>query len=137
MPPISRFLPLLLVALAVSPLEAQKAPKRDRAKIMAEELAEYGLQPISDVLPKARPHFLQFNMGSSQGMGEATMAGMAPGLTIYIGQQPQGDSATLRFYRADQVKEVRFYKPNEAMSRLGANNTYVIQLILKDVAKQD
>lgn len=137
MPPVHRFLPLLLAVLLVSPLHAQKAPapKRDRWRIAAEELADYSDQAMIDVIRQARPHFLEFNMGTSQGMGEATMAGAAPGLTIFIDQQSQGDSSTLRFYKANDVKEVRFYKPNEAMSRLGANNTYVIQLLMKNPIK--
>lgn len=136
MPPIRRFAPLLLALLFVSPLQAQKAPKRDRWKIATEELADFGNQAMIDVIRQARPHFLEFNMGTSQGMGEATMAGAAPGLTIFIDQQSQGDSATLRYYKASDVKEVRFYKPNEAMSRLGANNTYVIQLLMKNPVKR-
>lgn len=127
-----RILPIvLLVALAV-PLAAQKPPKRDRYKIQAEELAEYGNQTLMEVLPKARPHFLMFNAGTSQGMGEATMAGYASRLLVYVGTQVQGDSSVLRHYKANELKEVRFYKPNEAMGRLGADNAYVIQLVMRD-----
>lgn len=136
MPRIHRFLPLLLAVLIVSPLEAQKAPKRDRWKIGTDELADYANQSVIDVIRQARPHFLEFNMGTSQGMGEATVSGAAPSLSVFIDQQAQGDSSTLRFYKASDVKEIRFYKPNEAMSRLGANNTYVIQLIMKNPIKR-
>lgn len=136
MPPIRRLLPLLLLALFVSPLEAQKAPKRDRFKIALEELSEYGHQPLSEVITKARPHFLMFNAGSTQGMGEATMGGEPPRLLVYMGTQAQGDSSILRMIRASEVKEVRFYRPNEAMSRLGANNAYVIQVIRRAEAKE-
>lgn len=125
-----RVLPIFLLVLFTAPLEAQRAPKRDHYKIASAELAEYGTQNMLEVLHKARPHFLMFNAGSPQGMGEATMSGVPPRLVVYVGQQIQGDSSVLRFYRAADVKEVRFYKPNEAMGRLGANNAFVIQLVI-------
>lgn len=118
----------LLVAIA-SPAIAQKQPKRDRFKIEAAELAEYSNSDLLEVIRKARPHFLQFNAGSNAGMAEATMQGVAARLLVYIGQQSYGDTSILRHYKASQIKEIRYLRPNDAMVRLGANNAYVIQLI--------
>lgn len=130
-----RLLPVLLLVLLAAPLAAQKAPKRDRYKISAQELAEYGTESLMEVISKARPHFLMFNAGGSAGMGEATVSGVAAQLLVYVGQQRQGDSSVLRFYKANDVKEIRFYKPSEAMTRLGADNAFVIQLMARTPTK--
>lgn len=130
-----RLLPVFLLALLVAPLAAQKAPKRDRSKIVAEELAEYGNQNLGEVISKARPHFFQFYGGGTSGMGEATISGRPASLLVYIGQQSYGDSSVLRHYKASEVREIRYYKPNEAMTRLGAENAFVIQLIMTELRK--
>jgi len=122
-------LTLLIVGIA-APLAAQKPPKHDRFKITAQELAEYAEQPLDEVIRKARPHFLIFNAGTSQGMGEATMVGEPPRLLVYVGSRMEGDTSMLKMYKAAEVREVRYYRPNEASSRLGANNASVIQLTL-------
>jgi hypothetical protein len=126
---------LSMVALLASPLEAQKAPKRDRFKIATEELVEYGNQNLSEVISKARPHFFQFYGGGTAGMGEATLTGAAARLLVYVGQQPYGDSSVLRHMRASEVKEIRYYRPGDAMTRLGADNAFVIQVITKALEK--
>lgn len=130
-------LALTLLTTAAAVLPAQKAPKRDRYKIAREELAEYASQSISEMLPKARPHFLMFQAGGTQGMGEATISGVAPRLLVYVNNQSQGDSTVLKFYKANEIKEIRYYKPSEAMTRLGADNAYVIQLIPLRLVKPD
>lgn len=130
-----RLLVLFLLTMIAAPLAAQKQGKRDRYKIVSEELNEYGTQSIMDVIPKARPHFFMFNAGGTSGLGEATMSGVAARLLVYVGQQVQGDSSILRHYNAAEVKEIRYYKPSEAMTRLGADNAHVIQLILKPTVK--
>ena len=128
-----RFLPFLLLVALASPLAAQKkAPKPDRYRITAAELADYMDESLIDVIRQLRPHFLMLEGGASARMGEATLSGSPAGLVIYVGSQSQGDSTALRFYKARDVKEVRYYRPNEAMTRLGANNAYVIHLTLKD-----
>lgn len=118
----------LLIAVA-TPVLAQKPPKRDRFKIESAELAEYKEQDLIEVIRVARPHFLQFNAGSTAGMAEATMQGAAARLLVYVGQQSYGDTTVLRHYKASETKEIRFLRPNDAMMRLGANNAYVIQVI--------
>lgn len=122
-------LALTLLVTAAAILPAQKAPKQDRYKISRVELAEYASQSLADVIAKARPHFLMFQAGGTQGMGEATISGIAPRLLVYVNSQSQGDSTMLRHYKANEIKEVRYFKPSEAMTRLGADNAYVIQLI--------
>lgn len=126
-----RLLALCLLTLTAAPLFAQKAPKRDRFKIETQEIAEYGEQNLIEVISKARPHFFQFNAGTSVGMGEATMAGVAPRLLVYVGTQAYGDTSVLRLFKASEMKEIRYYRPNDAMARLGANNAYVIQVLRK------
>jgi hypothetical protein len=131
---VRSFILVFAFALVAAPLEAQRI-RRDRYKVSVEELAEYGDQNMADVLARARPHFFMVNTaGNAQGMGEATMQTVnTNALTVYVGNQAQGDSTMLQYYKAVDVKEVRFYKPNEAMARLGGNGgSYVIQLIMKD-----
>jgi hypothetical protein len=130
------------LALVAAPVSMAHAQKRERYKVSAQELAEFGDQNLADVLARARPQFFQLN-----GAGGGTMSGAegndgggrcmslscdAAQLLVYVGTQRQGDSTMLHYYKASDVKEVRFYKPEEAMGRLGANNAYVIQVIMKD-----
>lgn len=131
-----RFLLLAALVLVASPLEAQKKNKRDPYKITMEELAEYGDAAMGEVIPKARPNFVLFNAGSTSGMGEATLSGVANGLVVYVGTQQQGDSSVLRFYKASDVREVKYYKPGNAGSPHTAGNAFVIQLMMKELAKE-
>ena len=125
-----RRLTIVLAGLLVAaPALAQKPPKRDRFKIASEELAEYKNQDLVEVISKARPHFFQFNGGTSAGMGEATMSGAAARMLVYIGQQSYGDTSVLRHYKASEAKEIRYLRPSDAMVRLGADNAFVIQII--------
>lgn len=127
-----RLLLLAALVLAASPLEAQKKVKRDPYKISTEELAEFGDQAMIEVIPRARPNYLMFNAGSSAGMAEQTVAGYANGIVVFVGTQQQGDSSVLRFYKASDVKEVRYYKPGNSLSPLTAGNAFVIQLLMKE-----
>jgi len=121
---------LLLVA---APLHAQKGKvKRDAFKIVVDELAEYGDQNMMDVIRRARPNLLMFNGGSNAMMGEQTLAGSETGLIIYVGTQLQGDTSVLRFYKASDVKEVRYFKPTNAGSPNTRGDAFVIQLLMKD-----
>lgn len=124
---------LLLVAV---PLQAQKAKKRDPYKITLEELAEYGDQNMGDVMRRARPNLLMFNGGSNAMMGEQTLAGRETGLMIYVGTQAQGDTSVLRFYKASDVKEVRYFKPTNAGSPNTRGDSFVIQLVMKEAQGQ-
>ena len=121
---------LLLVAL---PLQAQKKQKRDPYKITVEELAEYGEQNMMDVMRRARPNLLMFNGGSNAMMGEQTLSGAETGLLIYVGTQQQGDTSVLRFYKANDVQEVRYYKPTNAGSPNTRGDAFVIQLVMKEM----
>jgi hypothetical protein len=109
-----------------APLEAQKI-KRPRDRILVEELATFGELPLTEVINRARPHFF---------MPEATQIDIglrAPWrLLVYVGSQVKGDSSVLRLYRASEMQEIRWLKPNEANVRLGAENASVIQLTFKD-----
>jgi hypothetical protein len=134
------------LALVAAPASTAHAQKRERYRIAAEELATYGDQNLADVLAKARPQFFQLTgsggtRSSADGSGDDMAAGSrrcgdmscdATQLLVYVGTHKEGDSTMLRYYKASDVKEVRFYKPNEAMARVGADNAYVIQVIMKD-----
>lgn len=130
-----RFLLLIALVLVASPLEAQKKNKRDPYKIGTEELAEYGDAPMGEVIPRARPNFLMFNAGGNAGLGEQTMSGVQNQLVVFVGSLQQGDSSVLRFYKASDVKEVRYFKPGNSMSPQTAGNAFVIQLLMKDRLK--
>jgi hypothetical protein len=119
-----------LVLIAV-PLHAQKPKKRDPYKITAEELAEYGEMPLFEVIEKARPNFLMFNGGQTAGIQEQAMSGRAYNLDVYTGSQRQGDASMLHYYKASEVKEIRYYKPGNALSPNTGANSYVIQLTVK------
>ena len=130
-----RSLPVFLLMILAGPAVAQNAPKRDRFKIATEELIEYQHQDLVEVISKARPHFFQFYGGMSAGMGEATMSGVPARLLVYVGTQSYGDTSVLRHYKASEVDEIRYLRPGDAMTRLGANNAFVIQLITKKAPK--
>src|SRR6185503_10736014 len=134
---VRRFLLLAALVLAVSPLEAQKRIKRDPYKISTEELAEFGDAAMVEVIPRLRPNFLMFNAGTSAGMGEQTMLGLAHTIVVYVGEQQQGDSSVLRFYKASDVKEVRYFKPGNSASPQTSGNSFVIQLLMKDKTKPE
>lgn len=127
---------LTLLLFAV-PLQAQKGKqKRDPYKIVVEELAEYGDQNMMEVMRRARPNLLMFNGGSNAMMGEQTLSGAETGLIVYVGTQLQGDTSVLRFYKASDVKEVRYYKPTNAGSPNTRGDAFVLQLLMKDAKGQ-
>jgi len=128
-------LALALVVVAL-PLQAQKGKKRDQYKISAEELAEFGDATMSEVISRARPNFLMFNAGGGAGLGEQTLSGHAADLLVYVGTLSQGDSSMLKYYKASDVKEVRYYKPGNSMSPQTAGTSFVIQLFMKDRLKE-
>ena len=131
-----RYLLALALVVVAMPLQAQKGRKRDQYKITTEELAEYGDATMAEVIPRARPNFLMFNAGGGAGLGEQTMAGVAADLVVYVGTLSQGDTSTLRFYKASDVKEVRYFKPGNSLSPQTAGNSFVIQLLMKDRLKE-
>jgi hypothetical protein len=133
---VRRFLLSLALLLVALPLEAQRSKRRDQYKIAAEELAEYGDAIMSEVIPKARPNFLMFNAGGTSSMGEQTMSGVAAPLIVYVGTMNQGDTSVLRFYKASDVKEVRYFKPSNSLSPHTAGNSSVIQLLMKERLKE-
>lgn len=136
------FLYAIALAVVAMPASSLQAQKRERYRIATEELSTYGDQNLADVIAKARPQFYQIGGASGASMSAASgsdesgrcsdMSCNATQLFVYVGTQRQGDSTMLRYYKASDVKEVRFYKPNEAMARVGADNAYVIQVIMKD-----
>lgn len=131
-----RLLLLLALVFIASPAEAQKKIKRDPSKVTMEELAEYGDASLGEVLPRIRPNMVTFNGGGGAGLGEQTISGIQNQLLVYVGSQQQGDTSVLRFYKAADVQEIRYYKPGNSMSPHTAGNAFVIQLLMKDRLKK-
>jgi len=124
-----RVIALFFAALIVAaPLQAQSRGKQQRDRILADELAGYGEASLTEVIETARPHFFKRDL--------THIGGEAPWrLLVYIGSQERGDSTVLHTFKASEVKEIRYYKPNEATTRFASENASVILLTLKD-AKQ-
>lgn len=125
---------VLMLALVASPLAAQRK-RGDRNKITVEELAEYKDESMLEVIPKARPMYFMPNGGGSSGMGEQTFQGLQAKLVIFVGTMEQGDSSALRFYKASDVQEVRYFKPASSLSPQTSGRDFVIQLIMKEPKK--
>jgi len=126
-----RAIAILFAALVVAaPLQAQSRGKQQRDRIAAEELASYGEASLTEVIEKARPHFFMPDQTRID-MGLQTAWHVA----VYIGTQARGDSSILHSYKASEVKEIRYYKPNEATTRFGSDNATVILLTLKNAKK--
>jgi hypothetical protein len=124
---------LLLVAL---PLQAQGRKKRqDKDKIAVEELLEYGDANMGDVIRRARPNFYIFTAAADAGMSAPSMMKPENAIYVYVGTQQEGDTSMLRFHRASEIEEVKYFKPGNALSPLSAANAYVIQLIPKNPLK--
>jgi hypothetical protein len=121
-----RAVAILFAALVVvAPLQAQSQGKKQRDRILADEIASYGQASLAEVIETARPHFLKRDL--------THIGGEAPWrLLIYIGSQERGDSTVLHTFKASEIKEVRYYKPNEATTRFASENASVILLTLKD-----
>lgn len=115
-----------------APAAQQQAPdkkpiKQDRYKITREELADYGASNLFDVISRARPQMMVPPMNG--GMG----AGMRPQVQVFLEGQAMGTADALKNYTADRIKEVRYYKPSEAVVRLNVSDgAAVIQLIPVD-----
>lgn len=113
------------LVVAAAPLQAQSRGKQQRDRILADELAGYGETSLADVIETARPHFLKpdrTHIGSESPWR----------LLVYIGSQARGDSTVLHTFKASEVKEIRYYKTNEATTRFASENAAVILLTLKD-----
>ena len=125
---------LLLVAL---PLQAQGRKKRqDQSKITAEELADYGDANMGDVIRRARPNFYIFTAAADAGLAIPTVTGSQYTIYVFLGTQQEGDTSMLRFHKANEIAEVKYFKPGNALSPLSAANAYVIQLLPKDPRKK-
>ena len=129
---VRRLYVLAALALVAAPLHAHKNNKHDAYKIAAEELAEYGTASMGEVIPKARPNFYIYTPSSDAGISLPTMSVIQSGIIVFVGSQQQGDTSMLRYYRASDVQEVRYYKPGNSLSPLTAGNAPVIQLVMKD-----
>ena len=122
----SSFLAVLVLA---APLEGQRI-RMQRDRIPAAELATYGDLTLTEVIIQARPQFFQPDHARIDFSLQHPWR-----VLIYVGAQAIGDSAVLRTYRAGQVQEVRYYRPNEANTRFGVDNASVIQLTLRPPPK--
>ena len=121
----------LLLAAAAIPAEGQKKIKRPADRILAEELETFADASLTEVIEKARPKFFW----PEQTRTDFTLA--TPWrVMVYKGLQVLGDSSILRQYKASEVKEIRYYRVNEAGTRFGADNASVILLTFKTPSKK-
>jgi hypothetical protein len=129
---LRRFLVLAALMVVAAPLQAQKKKRPDPYKITAEELVEYGGASVGEAIQRLRPNFYIFTPAADAGINLPTVTGIQYGIVVFNGSQQLGDTSMLRYYRANDVKEVRYYKPGNALSPLTAGNSFVIQLVMKD-----
>lgn len=120
---------LLAFTGLTAPLEAQRG-RQPRDRILAEELAQYGDASLTEVVQRARPHFFMPDQTRID-FGLQTPWRVL----VYIGPQVRGDSSVLHSYKASEVREIRYYRPNEANTRFAADNASVIQLTFKEAKK--
>jgi hypothetical protein len=118
-----------ILFLVASTAEAQKSPRRDPSKITAEELKEQGGASLAEVVPRIRPNFFSFP-GTTP--AQQVITGLSPQIIVYVRTQAQGDTSVLRSFKANEFKEVRFFRPGDSRSPHMAGNAYVIQLLPKD-----
>ncbi|HMC55139.1 MAG TPA: hypothetical protein VKH19_08225 [Gemmatimonadaceae bacterium] len=124
---------LLLVAL---PLQGQSRKRRqDKEKITTEELADYGDANMGDVIRRARPNFYLVTASTNIGFTAPSAMQLDNTIYVYVGTQQEGDTSMLRFHKASEIAEVKYFKPGNAMSPLSAANARVIQLLPKDPLK--
>ena len=124
-----------LIFFAFTVLAAPSAAQASRGKqphdrILKDELATYGDASLNEVIERVRPHFFMPDQTRID-FGLQT----AWRVLVYVGRQARGDSSVLHSYKASEVTEVRYYKPNEASTRFGSDNASVILLTLKDEKK--
>src|SRR5438270_12207442 len=119
---VRRFIVLAALALVATPLHAQKRGRHDSYKITAEELAEFGNASVGEVIQRVRPNFYIFTPSSDAGIALPTMTGVHYDIIVFSGSQQLGDTTLLRFYKASDVQEIRYYKPGNVLSPLTAGN---------------
>jgi len=105
---------------AASGAEAQK-PKRDTYVITAEEIAQSGATSAYEAIEKLRPQFLRPPL-NSQLAGLSRSGSETPGIVVYHGDRNLGDLDVLKHVKAEEVLEIRYYRPTEASGKLGIMN---------------
>ena len=106
----------LLAVTSVAEAQKQKAPRRDRNKITAEEILDKpSAQNALDVIRALRPQWL-----SSR--GPTTILQQEVGIVVYRDNSKLGTIDELRSVPADQIGELRFYSPGDATMRFGTDH---------------
>ena len=106
----------LVAMTTVGEAQKQKAPRRDRNKITAEEIAEKpAAQNAHDIIKALRPQWL-----SSR--GPTTILMQEVGIVVYRDNSKLGSIDELRSIPADQIGELRFYSPGDATMRFGTDH---------------
>jgi hypothetical protein len=106
----------LFALTTVAEAQKQKAPRRDRNRITAEEIAERATaQNAFDVIKALRPQWF-----SSR--GPTTILMQEVGIVVYRGPSRLGSVDELRSIPADQIEELRFYSPGDATMRFGTDH---------------
>jgi hypothetical protein len=121
---------LLIAAALAAPAGAQQKGRQPQDRILAWELDTFGDASLREVIEKARPRFF---------MPEQTRIDFSAAIPwrvlVYTGMQMRGDTSILTTYKASEVREIRYFRTNEASTRFGSDNASVILLTLKGPAK--
>jgi hypothetical protein len=116
----TKYLTLGIVALftltQLAEAQKQKAPRRDRNKITAEEIAErQSAQSAYDVIKVLRPQWLSVR-------GPTTIVQQEMSVMVYRDGSKMGSVDELYSIPADQIKEMRFLSAGDATLRYGTDH---------------
>src|SRR6185436_11422522 len=110
---------LLIIGTGVAQgQDKKKEPKKDRNLITQEELEKAGVQNLEQAIRKLRPAWLS-NRGS------ASITASVPkeqAMSVYLNTSRMGGLSELATFPMEQVKEVRYYSADAAVSRFGSDN---------------
>jgi hypothetical protein len=109
-------LAILSVLAGTAGAQKQKAPRRDRDKITAEEIAQSSnARSAYDVIKVLRPQWLNVR-------GATTIMQQEIGIMVYRDGSKLGSVDELYNIQADQIKEMRHLSPGDATLRYGTDH---------------
>ncbi|MSR06426.1 MAG: hypothetical protein EXR93_05055 [Gemmatimonadetes bacterium] len=124
----------LLVVLASASAHGQepkaRQPRKDRNLITQEELEKSGVQNLEQAIRKLRPAWLASRGSASIAGGMAVSKEQA--MMVYLDTSRLGGVSELAAFPMEQVKEVRYYSAEAAVSRFGSDNVFgAIEVVTK------
>ncbi len=107
---------VLLLALAVlgcASSGVEKAPRRSRNVITEDEIQNFTSLTAYEVVQRLRPAWLR-------GRGGRTAAAPAGHFAyIFVDGSPYGELQSLQGFRVEQIQELRYVPPQDAVTRYG------------------